>query len=154
MKQSLLIPPIKYDPIRSHYFIIETAGYEIPSHLFQNYKIFNEGEDIILTIEFLEMVEFIFNPKNFMDITDVKIKYLDPTGVVVQEITYGIKGSNFEMGNAYKDDGLSTVKFRFIIDKDRILQNGLLTGKSEDETLKTSGSSGIDSNGNWGLNNC
>ena len=151
METSLLTTPIAYEPIMSHRFIIETIGYEIPSYLFQNYKIFNEGEEIILTIEFIEIVNFCFNPKNFMDITDVNIQYIDPTGVNVHEILYGIKGSNFELENAYKNDNISTVKMRFIVDKNKIdekyVSHGVTLGSSgvsgKSETKCTSGKSGI-----------
>jgi hypothetical protein len=105
------------EPLKENRFIINVLGANIPCYLFTKYKIFNEGDNLIFTTQFYETVNFSFNPKDFFDITGVKIDYLDPIGNVVNSLFFNVKGSNFERKQSYKNDGLQINKLRFIVDK-------------------------------------
>jgi hypothetical protein len=105
------------EPLKENRYIINIIGTNIPVYLFTKYKIFNEGDNIIFTTQFYETVNFSFNPKDFFDITGVKIDYLDPIGNVVNSLFFNVKGSNFERKQSYKNDGLQINKLRFIVDK-------------------------------------
>lgn len=105
------------EPLKENRFIINVLGTNIPCYLFTKYKIFNEGDKLIFTTQFYETVHFSFNPKDFFDITGVKIDYLDPIGNVVNSLFFNVRGSNFERKQSYKNDGLQINKLRFIVDK-------------------------------------
>ena len=82
------------EPLKSNRFIIKfNDEVKIPEYLFRSFKIYNEGKDLIF-----------------------RTKILDPIGEVVNGLKFKPKGSNMEYKNDYKDDGLSIVKFQFIID--------------------------------------
>lgn len=105
------------EPLRSNRFLISFNGVDVPQYLFRKYKIFNVGDDLIFTTEFFETVNYSFNPKDFFNITGVKIEYLDPTGVSVNALSFNVVGSNYKIEQSYENDNLQTNKFRFIIDK-------------------------------------
>jgi hypothetical protein len=86
----------------------------------RSFKIYNEGENLIFKTKIFQTVDYSFNPSDLFKITDVTIQYLDPIGEVVNGIKFKPKGSNMEYKNDYGDDGLSIVKFQFIIDSDSI----------------------------------
>lgn len=112
--------PVMIEPLRKNRFIIKLKGVGIPMYLFLKYKIFNEGDDFIFTTSFYETFEYVFNPKDFFNITGVQIEYLDPTGAVINGLTFDVKGSNYKIKQRYssKKGGLQINKLRFIIDKD------------------------------------
>jgi hypothetical protein len=114
----LTIPSNYYpiEPAMENRFVIKITGADIPEYLFRKYKIYNEGEELILTTEFLESVMFTFNPTEFFNITEVTIDYLDPTGVPHQSILFPVKGSNFKKVGDYSSNEITTIKMRFIVD--------------------------------------
>lgn len=67
-----------------------------------------------------QTIDYSFNPQDLFKITDVTINYLNPVGEVVNGLTFSIKGSNMSYKNDYSDDGLSVIKFLFVIDNDSI----------------------------------
>jgi hypothetical protein len=117
------------EPLIENRYIINIVGTYIPQFLFRKYKIHNEGEELIFTTEFYETVNFTFNPKDFFEITGVKIDYLSPIGEVVSSLEFKIKGSNFEKEQSYSNSELQTNKLKFIMDKESIQ----LTPKSNEE---------------------
>jgi len=117
------------EPLIENRYIINIVGTYIPQFLFSKYKIYNEGEELIFTTEFYETVNFTFNPKDFFEITGVKIDYLSPIGEVVSSLEFKIKGSNFEKEQSYSNSELQTNKLKFIMDKESIQ----LTSKSNEE---------------------
>ena len=111
------------EPLLTHRFLISSVGVEIPSNLFRKYKLFNEGENLIFTTTFIETINptFIFNPKDFFNITGFIVEYLDPTGVAIKTLAFDVKGSNFEKECDYADDGkLSGYDMRFIVNIDSL----------------------------------
>lgn len=102
------------EPAKTNRFVIRLLGAEIPSYLFRKYKLYNEGDEIIFVTEFLETVEYTFNPADFFKITGVQIDYLDPTGTKHNGIVFQVKGSNFKKVGDYSDDDFITVKLRFV----------------------------------------
>jgi len=111
------------EPLLTHRFMISSVGVEIPSKLFRRYKLYNEGENLIFTTAFMETISppFIFNPKDFFNITGFIIEYLDPTGVAIKTLAFDVKGSNFEKECDYADDGkLSEYDMRFIVNVDSL----------------------------------
>lgn len=105
------------EPLRENRFLINLIGSEVPQYLFKKYKIFNIGDDLIFTTEFYETVDFCFNPKDFFNITEIKIDYLNPIGDVINSLMFNVVGSNFKINQSYKNDNLQTNKLRFVIDK-------------------------------------
>jgi hypothetical protein len=108
------------EPLMSNRWVISTEGLEINSYLFRNYTIFNEGEDIIFKTEFFETVLHSYNPKDILNITKVKIEYLDPTGKCVNGLTFEPKGINFKRKHSYSDSNLMVTKLRLIIDTKKL----------------------------------
>ena len=105
------------EPLRENRFLINLIGSEVPQYLFKKYKIFNIGDDLIFTTEFYETVDFCFNPKEFFNITEIKIDYINPIGDVINSLMFNVVGSNFKINQSYKNDNLQTNKLRFVIDK-------------------------------------
>ena len=105
------------EPAKTNRFIIKTKGVDIPEYLFKNYKIYNEGEELILTTEFYETVQYTFNPSEFFNIIGVEILYLDPVGIIYNSISFDVKGSNFKKTGSYSEDDLVKNKLIFVIDK-------------------------------------
>ena len=101
----------------SNRFIIKfNEEVTIPEYLFRNFKIYNEGESLIFRTEMYQTVNYSFNPSDLFKMTSVTIHYLDPVGEVVNGINFNLKGSNLVYKNDYRDDGLSILKFQFVID--------------------------------------
>ena len=84
--------------------------------IFRNFKIYNQGEDIIFETKIWQTSTYTFNPGDFYRIVGVRIDYLDPIGATANGYTFNVKGSNFKIKKSYEDDGISTVKFRFVVD--------------------------------------
>lgn len=109
------------EPLKSNRFIIKfNSEVNVPEYLFRNFKINNEGGELIFKTEIYQTVDFSFNPADFFKITDVYIDYLSPVGDVVNGLRFNVKGSNLEMKNDYSDDNLSIIKFRFVVDIDSL----------------------------------
>lgn len=104
------------EPLKSNRWIIKTKPLVITDFLFREYKMYNEGEDIILETSFLETILETYNPIDLMNITDLTIQYLDPVGNVVGGFDMTIKGVNFEKHHSYANDDLLITNLRFIID--------------------------------------
>lgn len=120
MKKITDFKPI--EPLTSNRFVIKFNGeVNVPEYLFRNFKIYNEGNELIFKTEIYQTVQYSFNPAEFFKITDVHIDYLSPVGDVVNGLRFNVKGSNIEMKNDYSDDKLSIVKFRFVVDVDSLL---------------------------------
>jgi hypothetical protein len=117
-KTKLKFRPI--EPSMINRFIIKFGGVDIPIPLFRGYKLYNNGDDFILKTEFLETVNYTFNPQDFFKITDVEIDYLDPTGVKHNGLSFSVKGSNFKKIGSYSKDGFTLNKLKFIINKESI----------------------------------
>ena len=113
MKQNLKFEAV--EPLKSNRWLIKLQGMDIHPYLFRKYKMFNEGEDIILTTEFMETVVNSYNPKDIFNIDKVTIEYLSPVGDVVNGLSFIPKGINFERKHSYSDDNLMITKLRFII---------------------------------------
>lgn len=109
--------PKAVEPLMSSRFIIKfNEEVTIPEYLFRNFKIYNEGESLIFRTEMYQTVDYSFNPSDLFKMTSVTIHYLDPVGEVVNGINFNLKGSNLIYKNDYRDDGLSILKFQFVID--------------------------------------
>ena len=105
------------EPLMSNRFIIKfNEEVTIPEYLFRNFKIYNEGESLIFRTDMYQTVNYSFNPSDLFKMTSVTIHYLDPVGEVVNGINFNLKGSNLVYKNDYRDDGLSILKFQFVID--------------------------------------
>lgn len=103
------------EPLKSNRWVIKTNPIEINYFLFREYKMYNEGENIILETSFFETVNELYSPIDIMNITDITLEYLDPIGEVVNGFSMTIKGVNFEKSHSYSDDGLLITNMRFIL---------------------------------------
>ena len=108
---------VTIEPLKSNRWVIKTKPLEITDFLFREYKMYNEGENIIFETSFFETILGTFNPRELMNITDLKIEYLNPVGEVVGGFDMTVKGINFEKHHSYSDDGLLTTSLRFVIDR-------------------------------------
>jgi hypothetical protein len=52
--------------------------------------------------------------------TDIEIDYLDPTGVVVNGLRFEVVGANMEQKCDYGKDNLMLIKFRFVVDINKV----------------------------------
>jgi hypothetical protein len=123
----------QFEPLKTNRWLIEFEGMNIVPYLFRKYKIYNEGENMIFTTEFLETVLHTINPKDFFNIFGVKIQYLDSTGAVVNGLQFDIKGMNFEQKMSYGKDKFKTTKLKFIINSDTILPLHIIEKKDENK---------------------
>ena len=123
----------QFEPLKTNRWLIEFEGMNINPYLFRKYKIYNEGENMIFTTEFLETVLDTINPKEFFNIVGVKIQYLDPTGAVVNGLQFDIKGMNFEQKMSYGKDKFKITKLKFIINSDTILPLHIIEKKDENK---------------------
>ena len=103
------------EPLKSNRWVIKTNPTVITDFLFREYKMFNEGEEIILETSFFETILQTYNPKDLMNITDLKIEYLSPVGDVVGGFDITVKGVNFEKHHSYANDDLLITNLRFVI---------------------------------------
>lgn len=131
MQSNLNLTFNPYEPKMENRFIINFKGIEIPEYLFRKYEIYNEGEELIFTTEFIEPLHFTFNPKDLFCITNIEIKHLDPTGIEVSHLSFGVKGSNFEQKGDYSDGKLLVNSFRFIIEKETMSVKNLVKEPQE-----------------------
>ena len=110
------IPEFKhYEPLKTNRWLVETYPTKITPYLFRKCKIFNEGKEIIFITDFIEIVNESYNPLDLMNITDITLSYLDPTGEVVGGFKMLVGGLNFEKKHSYSNDKLLTTKMRFVI---------------------------------------
>ena len=107
---------IPVEPLLENRWIIKTHPININPYLFRKYKMYNEGESVIFKTEFFETVMDTYNPKELLEITDITLEYLDPTGVVVGGLKMIVKGINFERKHSYSENDLMITKLRVIID--------------------------------------
>lgn len=103
------------EPLMANRWMIETAPIRINPYLFRKYRMFNEGEEIVFKTEFMETIKDAYTPTELMNITDIKLKYLDPTGESVFELDMNVNGLNFDKKHSYSDNDLLITKMRFII---------------------------------------
>ena len=103
------------EPLRSNRWVIRTSPTVITDFLFREYKMYNEGEEIILEASFFESIIETYNPKDLMNITDLKIEYFNPVGDVVGGFDITVKGVNFEKHHSYTNDDLLITNLRFVI---------------------------------------
>ena len=111
------------EPQKQNRFVIRTEGADIPSYLFRDYKLYKEADQMIFETRFFETVNYTFNPKDFFNISGVTIQFLEPTGSVINELSFDVKGSNFEQVGDYSSDDLKTNKLRFVVDVNQLHLN-------------------------------
>jgi hypothetical protein len=108
------------EPLKNNRFLITFKDVNVPQYFFRNYEMYNEGEEMVFTTEFLESVVYTFNPRDFFKINSVKLEYLDPIGDIVGGLMFNVKGSNFSKKGDYADDSIQTTQLRFVVDIDSI----------------------------------
>ena len=109
------------EPLKSNRFIIKfNDEVKIPEYLFSKFKIYNQADKLFFKTKMYQTIDYSFNPQDLFKITDVTTNYLNPVGEVVNGLTFSIKGSNMSYKNDYSADGLSVIKFLFVIDNDSI----------------------------------
>ena len=112
---------VPVEPLMENRWIIKTHPININPYLFRKYKMYNEGGSIIFKTEFFETVTDTYNPKELLEITDITVEYLDPTGVVVGGLKMIVKGINFERKHSYSENDLMMTKLRVIIGETDLL---------------------------------
>jgi hypothetical protein len=120
---------VPVEPLMENRWIIKTHPININPYLFRKYKMYNEGETIILKTEFFETVMDTYNPKELLEITDITLEYLDPTGVVVGGLKMIVKGINFERKHSYSENDLMMTKLRVIIGETDLLLEPISYGE-------------------------
>ena len=107
-----------FEPLKENRFLITLHESSIPSYLFRNYKLYNEGETMIFETQFMESITYCFNPKDLFNITSVTLSYLDPTGEPINGLYFMVSGSNLMREQSYENDGIQITSLRFTIDVD------------------------------------
>jgi len=120
---------IGVEPLMENRWIIKTHPININPYLFRKYKMYNEGEIIVFKTEFFETVMDTYNPKELLEITDITLEYLDPTGVVVGGLKMIVKGINFERKHSYSENDLMITKLRVIIGETDLLLEPISYGE-------------------------
>jgi hypothetical protein len=123
---------IPVEPLLENRWIIKTHPTKINPYLFRKYKMYNEGESVIFKTEFFETVMDTYNPKELLEITDITLEYLDPTGVVVGGLKMIVKGINFERKHSYFGNDLMITKLRVIIGETDLLLEPISYGQPKE----------------------
>jgi hypothetical protein len=114
---------VPQEPQKQNRFIIRTEGVDVPPYLFRDYKLYNDGSELIFETKFFETVNYTFNPADFFKISGVTLEFLDPTGAIINELSFEVKGSNFEQIGDYSSDELKVNKMKFIVDVNKLHLN-------------------------------
>jgi hypothetical protein len=77
MKKIIKFEPM--EPLKSNRWILRTHPLNINYHLFNEYKLYHDGNEMVLKTQFMESVDKSYNPQDLLEITDVTIEYLNPT---------------------------------------------------------------------------
>lgn len=109
--------PVYQEPKMGFRFTIKFEGLDIPEHLFRGYKLYNDADQLMFETSFYETLDKNFNPLDFFKIYDVKVTFLDPTGLGASSWNFSVKGIAFENVGDYGKSELFVHKFVFEVDK-------------------------------------
>jgi hypothetical protein len=113
MKKIIKFEPM--EPLKSNRWILRTYPLNIDYHLFNEYKLYYDGNDIVLKTWFMESVDKSYNPQDLLEITDVTIEYLNPVGKTVSGLKMIIDSVNFVRKDSYKKDKIMKTKLKFVV---------------------------------------
>lgn len=113
MKKIIKFEPM--EPLKSNRWILRTYPLNIEYHLFNEYKLYYDGNDIVLKTWFMESVDKSYNPQDLLEITDVTIEYLNPVGKTVSGLKMIIDSVNFVRKDSYKKDKIMKTKLKFVV---------------------------------------
>lgn len=113
MKKIIKFEPM--EPLKSNRWILRTHPLNINYHLFNEYKLYYDGNDIVLKTWFMESVDKSYNPQDLLEITDVTIEYLNPVGKTVSGLKMIIDSVNFVRKDSYKKDKIMKTKLKFVV---------------------------------------
>ena len=113
MKKIIKFEPM--EPLKSNRWILRTHPLNINYHLFNEYKLYYDGNEMVLKTQFMESVDKSYNPKDLLEITDVTIEYLNPTGKTVSGLKMIIDSVNFVRKDSYKKDKIMKTKLKFVV---------------------------------------
>lgn len=113
MKKIIKFEPM--EPLKSNRWILRTYPLNIDYHLFNEYKLYYDGNNIVLKTWFMESVDKSYNPQDLLEITDVTIEYLNPVGKTVSGLKMIIDSVNFVRKDSYKKDKIMKTKLKFVV---------------------------------------
>ena len=111
MKKIIKFEPM--EPLKSNRWILRTHPLNINYHLFNEYKLYYDGNEMVLKTQFMESVDKSYNPQDLLEITDVTIEYLNPVGKTVSGLKMIIDSVNFVRKDSYKKDKIMKTKLKF-----------------------------------------
>lgn len=108
-----------FEPSRTNRFILYVLGVDIPIYLIRRYELNSEnGRIFTLKFNFIETVNFMFDPYSVNDITGFRIEFLDPTGVVANTIELNaVNCIGYQRSGDYSNDDLLNNTLTFIVVK-------------------------------------
>lgn len=113
MKKIIKFEPM--EPLKSNKWILRTHPLNIDYHLFNEYKLYYDGNQIVLKTWFMESVDKSYNPQDLLEITDLTIEYLNPEGKTVSGLKMIIDSVNFVRKDSYKKDKIMKTKLKFVV---------------------------------------
>lgn len=113
MKKIIKFEPM--EPLKSNRWILRTHPLNIDYHLFNEYKLYYDGNQIVLKTWFMESVDKSYNPQDLLEITDLTIEYLNPEGKTVSGLKMIIDSVNFVRKDSYKKDKIMKTKLKFVV---------------------------------------
>lgn len=113
MKKIIKFEPM--EPLKSNRWILRTHPLNIDYHLFNEYKLYYDGNQIVLKTWFMESVDKSYNPQDLLEITDLTIEYLNPDGKTVSGLKMIIDSVNFVRKDSYKKDKIMKTKLKFVV---------------------------------------
>jgi hypothetical protein len=113
MKKIIKFEPM--EPLKSNRWILRTHPLNINYHLFNEYKLYYDGNEMVLKTQFMESVDKSYNPQDLLEITDVTIEYLNPVGKTVSGLKMIIDSVNFVRKDSYKKDKIMKTKLKFVV---------------------------------------
>ena len=119
------------EPLMTNRWVLSFEGMNVPDYVFRKFKLYNEGDEMVFETEFIETVQYTYNPADIFNIVALKLEFVDPTGSVVGGFTSDIKGTNFIKFGDYGGDGVLTTKLTFTLKIETLKSISLNTEKNE-----------------------
>lgn len=111
-----LITPVPYEPLRTNRWLLSVA--KIPEYLFSDLNIQTTMDQknvayTKLTFSILNIINYVVSPQEVIYEKRIRLKFLDPTGVVVNGYDLDVEFEMMTLDCIYSDDSLLKHKFSF-----------------------------------------
>jgi hypothetical protein len=107
----------QFEPAKENRFLVGIKNYnDIHPYNIRKYKLFTQNNDMILSLEIVETVEFTFDPFKFLSIKNIKIDNVNAIGDVYSSLNLFVTPTSFFKEGDYSSEKIAIVKTNFIVD--------------------------------------